>query len=55
MSDTVAASPPPQARRSRTHRYPRLLFLVTGRGPQQAEYEERMRGLDLRHVAFRTV
>lgn len=50
---------PPQlydarAQRSRhPGRYPRILFLVTGRGPQRAEYEARMRGLDLRHVAFR--
>lgn len=43
-----------RVRRSRhPGRYPRILFLVTGRGPQRAAYEERMRGLDLRHVAFR--
>lgn len=43
-----------RVRRSRhPGRYPRILFLVTGRGPQRAAYEARMRGLDLRHVAFR--
>ena len=43
-----------RAQRSRhPGRYPRILFLVTGRGPQRAEYEQRMRALDLRHVAFR--
>ncbi|KAI3428089.1 hypothetical protein D9Q98_006472 [Chlorella vulgaris] len=35
--------------------YPRILFLVTGRGPQRQEYERRMAGMDLRHVAFRTL
>lgn len=43
-----------EARRSRRP-FPPLLFLVTGRGPQRAAYEERMRRMDLRHVAFRTV
>ncbi|GAB4824035.1 hypothetical protein N2152v2_011081 [Parachlorella kessleri] len=43
-----------KARRSRQP-YPRLLFLVTGRGPQRQQYEARMRALDLRHVAFRTL
>lgn len=42
-----------RARRSRHRHYPRILFLVTGRGPQRAEYEERMRSMDLRFVAFR--
>lgn len=43
-----------RVRRSRhPGRYPRILFLVTGRGPQRQAYEERMRGLDLRYVAFR--
>ncbi|PRW56830.1 chitobiosyldiphosphodolichol beta-mannosyltransferase-like isoform X1 [Chlorella sorokiniana] len=45
-----------RVRRSRhPGRYPRILFLVTGRGPQRQAYEERMRGLDLRYVAFRTL
>ncbi|KAL4858545.1 UDP-glycosyltransferase TURAN [Chlorella vulgaris] len=35
--------------------YPPILFLVTGRGPQRQEYERRMAGMDLRHVAFRTL
>ncbi len=34
--------------------HPDLLIFVTGRGPQRAEFEIRMRQLDLRHVAFRT-
>ena len=33
---------------------PQLLIIVTGKGPQKTMYEERMRMLDLRHVAFRT-
>lgn len=33
---------------------PQLLIIVTGKGPQKAMYEDRMRKLDLRHVAFRT-
>ncbi|EIE25385.1 glycosyl transferase family 1 protein [Coccomyxa subellipsoidea C-169] len=33
---------------------PRLLFLVTGKGPQRAAYTEGMRRLDLQRVAFRT-
>jgi beta-1,4-mannosyltransferase len=33
---------------------PRLLIFVTGRGPQRAEFEARMRALPLHHVAFRT-
>jgi hypothetical protein len=33
---------------------PRLLFVVTGKGPQRAAYVERMRRLDLQRVAFRT-
>ena len=32
---------------------PRLLFLVTGRGPQRAAYLRRMEGLDLKRCAFR--
>jgi beta-1,4-mannosyltransferase len=34
---------------------PRLLVCVTGRGPQRAAFEARMRALDLRRVAFRTL
>ncbi|CAL8460619.1 g148 [Coccomyxa elongata] len=33
---------------------PRLLVVVTGKGPQQAWYVQRMRHLDLQRVAFRT-
>lgn len=42
-----------RASRSRHRQYPPILFLVTGRGPQRAEYEARMAAMDLRHVAFR--
>lgn len=34
---------------------PRLLILVTGKGPQKTMYLEKMRGLNLRRVAFRTL
>ena len=34
---------------------PRLLILVTGKGPQKQMYLERMRSLDLVNVAFRTL
>ena len=34
---------------------PRVLVLVTGKGPQQKAYRARMRGMDLRRVAFRTL
>ena len=30
-----------------------MLFLVTGKGPQQEAYWERMKGMNLRRVAFR--
>ncbi|GMH42147.1 hypothetical protein BSKO_10066 [Bryopsis sp. KO-2023] len=33
----------------------KLLFIVTGKGPMKDFYMEKMRGLDVRHVAFRTV
>jgi len=42
------------ATKSETSSHPRLLIFVTGRGPQRAEFELRMRQLDLRYVAFRT-
>ena len=32
---------------------PRILFLVTGKGPQREAYRRRMKSLDLRRVAFR--
>jgi beta-1,4-mannosyltransferase len=34
---------------------PRLLFVVTGRGPQREAYLAAMRRLDLRRCAFRSV
>jgi len=36
-------------------KFPRLLILVTGKGPQRASYEAQMRTLQLKHVAFRTL
>ena len=33
---------------------PKLIIFVTGRGPQRADFEARMKELDLRNVAFRT-
>lgn len=30
-----------------------MLFLVTGKGPQREAYRERMKGMNLRRVAFR--
>eukprot|EP00850_Spirogloea_muscicola_P011332 SM000070S21298 [mRNA] locus=s70:135067:139322:- [translate_table: standard] len=35
--------------------FPRLLFIITGKGPQKAMYEERIRKMRLRRVAFRTL
>jgi len=35
--------------------FPRLLFVVTGKGPMRGMYEERIRKLRLRRVAFRTM
>ena len=35
-------------------RYPDLLVVVTGKGPQRAHYESRMRSLRLKRVAVRT-
>ncbi len=43
-----------QARNSGAN-LPKLVVIVTGKGPLKAMYEQRMRELDLRHVAFRTV
>ena len=34
---------------------PRLLILVTGKGPQREHYQRQMAGLRLQHVAFRTL
>eukprot|EP00850_Spirogloea_muscicola_P012350 SM000079S22468 [mRNA] locus=s79:314227:318495:- [translate_table: standard] len=35
--------------------FPRLLFIITGKGPQKAMYEERIKKMRLRRVAFRTL
>ncbi|KAL6201942.1 hypothetical protein ACLB2K_025654 [Fragaria x ananassa] len=34
--------------------YPRLLFVITGKGPEKEKYEEKIRRLKLKRVAFRT-
>ncbi|XP_017699336.2 UDP-glycosyltransferase TURAN isoform X3 [Phoenix dactylifera] len=35
--------------------YPRLLFIITGKGPERRKYEEQIKKLNLRRVAFRTM
>ncbi|CAI0420467.1 unnamed protein product [Linum tenue] len=35
--------------------YPRLLFVITGKGPEKEQYEEKIKRLRLKHVAFRTM
>ncbi|KAH6837261.1 UDP-Glycosyltransferase superfamily protein [Perilla frutescens var. hirtella] len=35
--------------------YPRLLFIITGKGPEKEKYEEKIRKLSLKRVAFRTM
>ncbi|MCL7050887.1 hypothetical protein MKW94_012629 [Papaver nudicaule] len=35
--------------------YPRLLFIITGKGPEREKYEEKIKSLRLKHVAFRTM
>ncbi|GER53936.1 chitobiosyldiphosphodolicholbeta-mannosyltransferase [Striga asiatica] len=35
--------------------YPRLLFIITGKGPEKKKYEETLKKLRLRRVAFRTM
>ncbi|PSR84628.1 UDP-glycosyltransferase [Actinidia chinensis var. chinensis] len=35
--------------------YPRLLFIITGKGPEKEKYEEKIRKLRLKRVAFRTM
>ncbi|XP_037419559.1 UDP-glycosyltransferase TURAN-like [Triticum dicoccoides] len=35
--------------------YPRLLFIITGKGPDRNKYEEQIKRLKLRRVAFRTM
>ncbi|WOG97851.1 hypothetical protein DCAR_0417192 [Daucus carota subsp. sativus] len=35
--------------------YPRLLFIITGKGPEKQKYEEKLRKLKLKRVAFRTM
>lgn len=35
--------------------YPRLLFIITGKGPEKEKYEQKMAKLNLKRVAFRTM
>ncbi|KAB1216953.1 Chitobiosyldiphosphodolichol beta-mannosyltransferase [Morella rubra] len=35
--------------------YPRLLFIITGKGPEKEKYEDKIRRLHLKRVAFRTM
>ncbi|GAB4833757.1 hypothetical protein Ancab_032007 [Ancistrocladus abbreviatus] len=35
--------------------YPRLVFVITGKGPEKEKYEEKIRKLRLKRVAFRTM
>eukprot|EP00268_Persea_americana_P037568 TRINITY_DN37229_c0_g1_i1.p1 TRINITY_DN37229_c0_g1~~TRINITY_DN37229_c0_g1_i1.p1 ORF type:complete len:483 (+),score=97.89 TRINITY_DN37229_c0_g1_i1:134-1582(+) len=35
--------------------YPRLLFIITGKGPEREKYEEKIKKLNLKRVAFRTM
>lgn len=35
--------------------FPRLLFIITGKGPEREKYEEQIRKLHLKRVAFRTM
>lgn len=39
----------------RQYLYPRLLFIITGKGPERGKYEEQIKKLKLRRVAFRTM
>ncbi|XP_042498789.1 UDP-glycosyltransferase TURAN [Macadamia integrifolia] len=39
----------------RQYPYPRLLFIITGKGPEREKYEEKIRRLHLKRVAFRTM
>ncbi|XP_024022209.1 UDP-glycosyltransferase TURAN isoform X2 [Morus notabilis] len=35
--------------------YPRLIFVITGKGPEKQKYEEKIKRLRLKRVAFRTM
>ncbi|OEL16427.1 UDP-glycosyltransferase TURAN, partial [Dichanthelium oligosanthes] len=35
--------------------YPRILFIITGKGPDRKKYEDQIKRLNLRRVAFRTM
>ncbi|OMO56095.1 Asparagine-linked glycosylation protein 1-like protein [Corchorus olitorius] len=39
----------------RQYLYPRLLFIITGKGPEKEKYEEKIKRLNLKRVAFRTM
>ncbi|KAI3778962.1 hypothetical protein L2E82_08352 [Cichorium intybus] len=39
----------------KTFSYPRLLFVITGKGPEKETYEEKIKKLNLKRVSFRTM
>ncbi|XP_039031886.1 UDP-glycosyltransferase TURAN-like isoform X3 [Hibiscus syriacus] len=41
--------------RGKQYLYPRLLFIITGKGPEKGKYEEKIKRLNLKRVAFRTM
>ncbi|GFP98847.1 chitobiosyldiphosphodolichol beta-mannosyltransferase [Phtheirospermum japonicum] len=44
-----------EIRNGKQFTYPRLLFIITGKGPEKEKYEEKIRKLRLKRVAFRTM
>ncbi|XVF14841.1 hypothetical protein REPUB_Repub09cG0096200 [Reevesia pubescens] len=41
--------------RGKQYLYPRLLFIITGKGPEKEKYEEKIKRLNLKRIAFRTM
>lgn len=41
--------------KGKQYMYPRLLFIITGKGPEREKYEEKIKKLHLKRVAFRTM
>ncbi|KAK4761693.1 hypothetical protein SAY87_029577 [Trapa incisa] len=39
----------------RKYTYPKLLFIITGKGPEKEKYEKKIRALKLKHAEFRTM
>ncbi|KAL6506908.1 hypothetical protein OROHE_022345 [Orobanche hederae] len=44
-----------EIRNGKQFSYPRLLFIITGKGPEKKKYEEKIKRLRLKRVAFRTM